>query len=129
VQYLKDTNDETTPKKIVTVTTLAPESLSGENYNYYYPTYCLLYLDNNVQNSNTFVRIYHEQIVVRRRYTTDLTDSTLKIKTQLIFKVTGGTELSTITTNRYVKLERYASMSDDIKHDKDKDYKVTIPSS
>lgn len=83
-----------------------------ENYNYYYESSCLLHLDNEVRHNNEFVRIYHEKIYIRRYV--DESDETAVQNTFLSFAVTDGAELSTLESNRYVKLEKFAQKSDTI---------------
>lgn len=96
--------------KIVTVTDVAPDTIVGENYDYYYPSYCVLYLDNHLRFNNEFVRIYHEEIYIRRQY---LKDSQEDVKTQLSLNVKSGAELT--KNDGYVKLESYEMISDVIK--------------
>ena len=97
--------------KIVTVGNVPEQSSNTEDYNYYYESSCLLFFDNNTKHNNEFVKIFHEKIYIRRYIDTTITAVQ---KTALNFKVTEGTELSTLPTNRYVKLEEYAQKCDKI---------------
>lgn len=97
--------------KIVTVGNAPEQSSDTEDYNYYYESSCLLFFDNNTKHNNEFVKIFHAKIYIRRYIDTTITAVQ---KTALNFKVTEGTELSTLQTNRYVKLEEYAQKCDKI---------------
>lgn len=107
--------------KIVTVGNAPEQSSDTEDYNYYYESSCLLFFDNNTKHNNEFVKIFHEKIYIRRYIDTTITAVQ---KTALNFKVTEGTELSTLQTNRYVKLEEYAQKCDKIN---EKGYTVSQP--
>lgn len=107
--------------KIVTVGNAPEQSSNTEDYNYYYESSCLLFFDNNTKHNNEFVKIFHEKIYIRRYIDTTITAVQ---KTALNFKVTEGTELSTLQTNRYVKLEEYAQKCDKIN---EKGYTVSQP--
>ena len=111
---------DTASDKIVTVTTTPPENQDVENYNYYYESGCLMYFDNETRHNTQFVDIYHEKIYIRRYINTGLSSVQ---KTELSMSVTQATELSTLATNRYVKLEYYASKHDNTVYRPDDIYK------
>ena len=82
-----------------------------------------MFFDNETKNKTKYVNIYHEKIYVRRYVDPSL--QTVQ-KTVLDFAVTEGSELSTMESNRYVKLEKYAQKSDKINVI---EYTVTNPES
>ncbi len=117
IDFVYDTvgYESATSQKIVTVTDQKLEddtATEGEDYNYYYPSYCLLFFDNSVQKDNKFVRINQEKINIRRCYDKDVVNTVDEtIKTKINFTVVG----EETTVNHYIKLLQYARLSDTIK--------------
>jgi len=121
--YTSSTTTTANTNKIITVNNAPEDSADTEDYNFYYESSCILFFDNEVKNQTKFVNIYHEKIYVRRWIDESLT--TVQ-KTKLTLSVTEGSELSTLESNRYVKLERYAQKSDTVDI---KEYTVSQPTS
>ena len=126
IDFVYDTVDYSSANKIVTVTMIpnttdpnAPNYVNPdqEDYNYYYESSCIMHFDNDVQNQNDFVNIYHEEIYLRRYYKapSQAEGTTAPVqRTVLSFTVKNSSEVSQLESNRYVKCEPYAVKSDEV---------------
>ncbi len=121
IDFVYDTfeYENATSQKIVTVTNIAPDTVSDEDYNYYYPSHCLLFFDSEVQQNNQYVRIYSEKVKVRRLYDKNAMSVP---KTKLKFSVVG---VEKTKNNHYVKLQSYLP---DISDKIETTYTTTAPS-
>lgn len=127
IDFVYDTVGYSSADKIVTVT-MTPTNTTDpnkddyvdpdtEDYNYYYESGCIMHFDNDVQNQNDYVKIYHEEIYLRRYYKapSQAEGTTAPVqRTVLSFTVKNSSEVSQLKSNRYVKCEPYALKSDEV---------------